>query len=68
MDDNARPHRARIVREFRQEAIDTFQWLAMSHDMNPIEHIWDRKVNQRNPHRRSIVELTKQFWKNGGDS
>jgi transposase len=41
MDDNARPHRARIVREFRQEAIDTFQWLAMSHDMNPIEHIWD---------------------------
>ena len=35
MDDNARPHRARIVREFRQqEAIDTFHWP----DMNPIEH------------------------------
>ena len=49
MDDNARPHRARIVREFRQQqAIDTFQWPAMSPNMNPVEHAWDfidRKVN-----------------------
>jgi hypothetical protein len=31
MDDNARPHRACIIREFRQqEAIDTFQWPVIS--------------------------------------
>jgi transposase len=42
MDNNARPHRPRIVREFRQqEAIDTFQGPAVSLDMNPIEHVWD---------------------------
>jgi len=50
MGDNARPHRARIVREFRQQkTIDTFQLLAMFPDMNPIEYIWDcigRKENQ----------------------
>ena len=40
MDDNARPHRARIVGEFRQqEAIDTFQWYVMSPDMNPSVHV-----------------------------
>jgi len=53
MDDNARPHRAHVVREFRQqEAFDTFQWPAMSPDMNTIEHVCDfigRKVTQRNP-------------------
>jgi len=53
MDDNARPHRAHIVREFRQqEAIDIFQGPAVSPDMNLIEHVWDfigRKVNQHNP-------------------
>ena len=56
MDDNARPYRARIVREF---------------NMNPIKHVWDiisRKVNQCNPQCQNIVELTKKFWKNGGDS
>jgi len=41
MGDNARPHRASIVREFRQkEAIGTFQRPTMSSDMNPIEHVW----------------------------
>ena len=61
MDDNVRPHRARIVREFRQEALDTFQWSAMSLDVNPIEHVWDfigLKVNQRNPHCQNIAKLT----------
>jgi hypothetical protein len=50
-----------IVREFRQqEAIDTFQWPAMSLDMNTIEHVWDfigRKVNQHNPQCQNIAEL-----------
>jgi hypothetical protein len=40
MDDNARPHRARIVQHFlQQEAVQTIPWPAMSPDMNPIEHV-----------------------------
>ena len=36
MDDNARPHRARIVQHFlQQEAVQTIPWPAMSPDMNP---------------------------------
>jgi hypothetical protein len=45
----------------QQEAIDTFQWPAMSLDMNTIEHVWDfigRKVNQHNPQCQNIAELT----------
>ena len=53
MNDNARLHRSRMMREFRQqEAIDTFQWPAMSPEINPIEYAWDfidRTVNERNP-------------------
>ena len=60
-DDNARPHRARVVRDFIEtEAIDTLPWPAMSPDMNPIEHVWDfigRKVNQRNPRCQNVREL-----------
>ena len=61
MNDNARPHRARIVQHFlQQEAVQTIPWPAMSPDMNPIEHVWDfigRKINQRNPKYRNIDEL-----------
>ena len=42
MDDNARPHRARVVQDYlQQEAIQRLPWPAMSPDMNPIEHVWD---------------------------
>ena len=61
MDDNARPHRARIVQHFlQQEAVQTIPWPAMSPDMNPIEHVWDfigRKIYQRNPKCQNIDEL-----------
>jgi hypothetical protein len=42
MDDNARPHTARIVQHFlQQEAVQTMPRPAMSPDMNPREHVWD---------------------------
>lgn len=54
MDDNARPHKARIVADFiQQEAIETFPWPA-------IEHLWDiigRKLNERVPACRHFAEL-----------
>jgi hypothetical protein len=61
MDDNDRPHRARIVQYFlQQDAVQTIPWPAMSPDMNPIKHVWDfigRKINQRNPKCQNIDEL-----------
>ena len=61
MDDNSRPHRARIVQYFlQQEAVQTIPWPAMSPDMIPIEYVWDfigRKINQRNPKCQNIDEL-----------
>ena len=46
-DDNARPHRARVVTDsLAQEEIETLQWPSRSPDMNPIKHCWDR--NERN--------------------
>ena len=48
MYDNARPHVARICRQFlNRNNVNVLPWPAMSPDMNPIEHIWDylgRKV------------------------
>jgi transposase len=60
MDNNARPHRARIVQHLKQGAVQTIPWPAMSPDMNHIEHVWDfigRKNYQRNPKCQNIDEL-----------
>jgi transposase len=47
MDDNARPHRARIVNDLLEaQNIRRMVWPANSPDSNPIEHVWDRMQRQ----------------------
>ena len=42
MHDNARPHVARICRQFlNRNNVNVLPWPAVSPDMNPIKHIWD---------------------------
>ena len=42
MHDNARPHVARICRQFlNRNNVNILPWPAVSPDMNPIEDIWD---------------------------
>ena len=70
MHDNARPHVARICRQFlNRNNINILPWPAVSPDMNPIEHIWDylgRKVRARgNVHNlRNLENALVQEWNN----
>ncbi|GBL92296.1 hypothetical protein AVEN_35844-1 [Araneus ventricosus] len=42
MDDNARPHRARLVRSYLEsQTIPRMAWPARLPNLNPIEHVWD---------------------------
>jgi transposase len=42
MDDNTRPHRARVVTDYLEdETIERMEWPRCPPDMNPIEHSWD---------------------------
>jgi len=61
MDDNARPHRARLVNEYlQQETIERMDWPAKSPDLNPIEHAWDilqRNISARQNKPNTLQEL-----------
>lgn len=62
MQDNARPHTARVTREFLQERqIEVMEWPALSPDLNPIEHLWDmldRRIRNRPAAPQTIQQLT----------
>ena len=69
MDDNVRPYRARVVTDYlRCESITTLPWPARSHDLNPIEQIWDI-IGCRVKSRTSPVQMemtwTKHCTRNG---
>ena len=68
-DDNARPHRARIVDNFLQlNGVQRLEWPPMSPDLSCIEHLWDifgRAVNNHiNQHTRlaNLQGLPLQEW------
>ena len=70
-DDNARPHRARVVNDFlEQQEVTRLDWPAVSPDLNPIEHVWDvlgRRVRQHQAPPTNLDDLFRilnQEWQN----
>ena len=70
MHDNARPHVARISRQFlNRNNVNVLPWPTVSPDMNPIEHIWNylgRKVRARGNvyNLRDLENALIQEWNN----
>ena len=70
MYDNARPHVARICRQFlNRNNVNVLPWPAVSPDMNPIEYIWDylgRKARARGNvnNLRDLENASIQDWNN----
>ncbi|GFW98750.1 transposable element Tc1 transposase [Trichonephila clavipes] len=62
-DDNARPHRARMMNAYlEQETIHRMHWLIRSLKHNLIQHVWDalgRRVAAFNPLPRTSTSVGK---------
>ena len=75
MDDNAPPHRARIVRDYlEQQTIVRMDWPARSPDLNPIEHCWDmlQRAIAARPHQpqtlQELQDALQQEWNDLGQA
>lgn len=70
MQDNARPHTARVSMNFlEEEGIEVFDWPARSPDLNPIEHVWDilgRRVRGRQHPPSTVGELREALVEEWG--
>lgn len=71
MQDNCRPHTARMVHDYLNEAgIEVMRWPACSPDLNPIEHVWDhlgRAIRSRRGELYNLANLRqaiREEWQN----
>ena len=63
MHDNARPHVARICRQFLyRNNVNVLPWPAVSPDMNPIKHIWDYRARGNLHNLRYLENALIQEW------
>ncbi|GBM39126.1 hypothetical protein AVEN_162645-1 [Araneus ventricosus] len=69
MDDNARPHRARLVRSYLEsETIPQMTWLAISPDLNPNEDAWNLlriRIAGRSVPPAPSTSSNKPYYRNG---
>ncbi|KAK7098596.1 hypothetical protein V1264_002853 [Littorina saxatilis] len=68
-DDNATPHRARLVNDYiQQTGVVRMDFPACSPDMNPIEHVWDEldrqvRANHMPPRNlQQLLQMLQQEW------